>query len=77
MNPARRPTRAISSDAGTVDSVVAVNWTASGNVASVLDGASMMPTSALTVSSIDVPDIASAWQQASSRHVSAHVGHAG
>ena len=40
--------------------VVEVNCTASGNVASVLSGARMMPTNAPTVSNIEVPVIANA-----------------
>ena len=60
VNPVRRPTRAMNSEAGMVDAVVAMNCTASGRVTSVLSGARMTPTSALIVTSIEVPDIAKA-----------------
>ena len=61
VKPTRRPTRAINKDAGIVETVVAVNWQASGTVDNDGSGAIISPAKALTAKSMELPDIAKAW----------------
>ena len=65
VKPSRRPMRFISSDAGTVATMVMTNWMPMGSVASTLVSASPCPIRAAAVITADIEVRKSAWQTAS------------
>ena len=69
VNPARRPMRFISSEAGIVIAMLPTNISAIGRVASALSAASILPASADTTIIMVTPVIASAWQSTITRSV--------
>ncbi len=64
-NPARRPMRFISNEAGSVHTIVARNCNAIGKVARALVVASAKPTSGVTAIKSELQVIMTAWQVAS------------
>ena len=66
VKPSRRPMRFISSDAGTVATIVITNWMPMGSVASTLVSASWCPIRAAAATTADIEVRKSAWQVARS-----------